>query len=241
MGFNDELERARRVYTSTDESAAIAALYSPFRPAALFTVQERDWVLAELLRRAGLMSLSGLDILDVGCGKGGELRRMTTFGADPDRLSGIDLMPGRVEAARKVLPAARIELGSAHELPFPDASFDLVSQFVVFSSIADKTLRANIAREMTRVLRPGGRIVWYDMHRVRPTPDLVPIKMAELRELFPDYAFHVRSTTLRWKLNQRVVWRSRGAALILGRVPFLCSHYMAGLEPAFRSARQRLR
>lgn len=231
MSFDDELDRARRVYQATAENPAIAALYSPFRPAALFTVQERDWVLASLLRRSGLASLSGLDILDVGCGAGGELRRMTTFGAEPARLAGIDLMTARVETARKILPEARIEVGSAHEIPFPDASFDLVSQFVVFSSVADASLRRAIAREMTRVLRPGGRIVWYDIHRVKPGPDMVPIKMAELHELFPGYTIEARSTTLRWKLNQRVIWRSRGAGMLLERIPFLCDHYMALITP----------
>jgi len=91
----------------------------------------------------------------VGCGGGVELRRLTTIGASPDRLAGIDLMPYRVEAARRILPLARIEIGSAHEMPFPDASFDIVSQFVVFSSVVDPQVRRAIAAEMLRVLRPA--------------------------------------------------------------------------------------
>jgi SAM-dependent methyltransferase len=226
----DELSRARRVFETATDDPAMAALYAPFRPATLFTVQEREWLLAGMLRRAGLNSLADLDILDVGCGAGGELRRMTVMGAEPSRLAGIDLVEGRVAAARRALPEARIEVGSAHELPFADASFDLVSQFVVFSSIVDPALRRAIAGEMARVLRPAGMVLWYDVHRARATSDFVPIGLAEMRDLFADFSIRARSTTLRWRLNQRLIWRSRSAGLVLERIPFLCDHYLAVLE-----------
>ena len=233
--FDDELTRARQVFEAKAEDPARAALYAPLRPAVLFTVQERDWKLAGMLRRAGLNSLAGLDILDVGCGSGGELRRMTVLGAEPARLAGIDLTESRVEEARRALPQSRFEVGSAHRLPFADASFDIVSQFVVFSSIVDAGLRGEIAGEMARVLRPGGRIIWYEVHRARSTPDFVPIALDEVRRLFPGFAVTARPITLRWKLNQRLIWRSRSAGLVLEGFPFLCDHYLALLERKSRT------
>jgi len=224
---DDELERARRVYEALADNPAYSSLYEPLRPANLFTTQERMWILAELLRRSGVSTLAGLDILDVGCGGGGELRRLTTLGASPDRLAGIDLMPYRVEAARRILPMARIETGSAHEMPFPDSSFDIVSQFVVFSSVVDPQVRRAIAAEMLRVLRPGGLILWWDIRKVRPTPDIVPIPMSEIRALFPGCSVRARSTTLGWKAVRIVAPRSRAAAHLLQRLPFLCSHLAA--------------
>lgn len=224
---DDELERARRVYEALADNPAYSSLYEPLRPANLFTTQERMWILAELLRRSGVSTLAGLDILDVGCGGGGELRRLTTLGASPDRLAGIDLMPYRVEAARRILPMARIETGSAHEMPFPDSSFDIVSQLVVFSSVVDPQVRRSIAAEMLRVLRPGGLILWWDIRKVRPTPDIVPIPMSEIRALFPGCSVRARSTTLGWKAVRIVAPRSRAAAHLLQRLPFLCSHLAA--------------
>jgi len=224
---DDELERARRVYEALADNPAYSSLYEPLRPANLFTTQERMWILAELLRRSGVSTLAGLDILDVGCGGGGELRRLTTLGASPDRLAGIDLMPYRVEAARRILPMARIETGSAHEMPFPDSSLDIVSQFVVFSSVVDPQVRRAIAAEMLRVLRPGGLTLWWDIRKVRPTPDIVPIPMSEIRALFPGCSVRARSTTLGWKAVRIVAPRSRAAAHLLQRLPFLCSHLAA--------------
>jgi ubiquinone/menaquinone biosynthesis C-methylase UbiE len=170
------------------------------------------------------------DILDVGCGGGGELRRLMSLGASPDHLAGIDLMAYRVEAARRILPLARIEVGSAHEMPFPDASFDIVSQFVVFSSVVDPQVRRAIAAEMLRVLRPGGLILWWDIRKVRPTSDIVPIPMPEIRAIFPGCSIKARPATLGWKAVHIVAPRSRTAALVLQRLPFLCSHWAAAIK-----------
>lgn len=226
--FDEEIERARRVYTERAGNPALAKLYGAFAQANFFTIQERDWALADLLRRSGLSSLANLDILDVGCGSGGELRRMTLLGADPTLLVGIDLMPARVEEAKKALPTARFEIGSAHQLPFSDASFDLVSQYVVFSSVAHAGLRQAIAGEMLRVLRPEGRILWYDIRKLKPTPNLVPIDLVEIKSLFPGCSIQMRPVTLGWRASHSLVPRSRTAALLLQKLPGTRSHY-AGL------------
>lgn len=228
--FDDELERARRVYDARAENPVYARIYEPLLPANLFTVREREWTLAELLRRSGVSTLAGLDILDVGCGGGGELRRLASLGAGPDRLAGIDLMPARAEAARRILPQARIETGSAHAMPFADGSFDLICQFVVFSSVVDPEMRRAIAREMLRVLKPGGRILWYDARKAKTTPDFVPIPISEIRTLFPGCSIKTKPVTLGWKATRRVVPRSRAAASLLQRLPFMCSHVAAVIE-----------
>jgi ubiquinone/menaquinone biosynthesis C-methylase UbiE len=235
--FREETERARHLYTERQEDPVLARTYAPFQPAVLFTVQERDWVLADLLRRSGLYSLADLDILDVGCGNGGELRRMTTMGATPTRLTGIDLTPVRIEAARRAMPASRFEACSAHQLPFPDNSFDLVTQYVTFSTMVNPRLREAAAREMLRVLRPEGRILWYDIRKARPSPDLTPVGLAEIRSLFPDCRIEMRSVTLGWRTCQSAVIRSRTAAQLLQKLPFARSHYAGLIRPKASTGR----
>jgi len=229
--FDEEIERARSVYTARAADHSFSRMYSPFGPSNLLTIQNREWIIADLLRRSGLWSLADLDILDVGCGSGGELRRMTTMGADPTRCVGIDLMPARIEEARRVLPAARFEVGSAHQLPFADASFDLVSQFTVFSSVVHHPMRAAIAREMIRVLRPDGRIIWYDMRSIKPAVNLVPIDLAELKSLFPGCSMTVRSATLGWWPSHFLAPKSRVAAILMEKLPPTRSHYLALIRP----------
>jgi ubiquinone/menaquinone biosynthesis C-methylase UbiE len=226
-GFQPELDRVRRAYAARDADPAIAARYDPLRSVNLFRLQEFDWIAAAMLRRSGVTSLAGLDILEVGCGSGGMLQRLVGLGAEPARLAGIDLMDDRIAVARRRFPGADFRVGSAHELPYPDASFDLVSQMTLFSSVVEPGLRSAIAAEMQRVLRRDGRILWYDVHLATPGPDFVPIPAAELERLFRGCRIVRRPATLRWWLLERIAPRSRLAAQLLERLPALCSHTIA--------------
>jgi ubiquinone/menaquinone biosynthesis C-methylase UbiE len=230
--FDEDIARARGFYTARAGDPNLAKAYGAFEPDTLYTAQSREWAIADLLRRSGLSSLADLDILDVGCGTGAEMRRMTTYGAEPARLVGIDVTPVRIEEARRALPTMRFELGSAHEMPFPDASFDLVTQFVTLCSVTHPGLRKAIADEMVRVVRPAGIILSYDICKMRPNPDLVPIDLAELRRLFPGCAITTRMLTLEWNLNRRVVPRSRIAASLLEKLPGTRNHYVALIRAA---------
>ena len=235
--FDEDIARARSFYTARAGDPDLAKAYSAFEPDALYTVQSREWATASLLRRSGIPSLANMDILDVGCGTGGEMRRMTVYGADPARLVGIDVTPIRIEEAKRALPMMRFELGSAHAMPFPDASFDLITQFVTLCSVTHPGLRTAIATEMLRVLRPTGVILSYDICKLLPNPDLVPIDLAELRRLFPGCAITTRMLTLKWNLNRRVVPRSRIAASILERLPGTRNHYLALIRPIAAGAK----
>jgi ubiquinone/menaquinone biosynthesis C-methylase UbiE len=224
--IEEELRRIRSVYISRDANVSLRGLYEPLSPAALFTVQEREWTAVNLLRRSGMPPPGELDILDVGCGSGIELLRWAVLGARPERLAGIDLMPERIAAARVLIPAADLRVGSAHELPWADASFDLITQFTAFSSIVHAGMRSAIAAEMGRVLRPDGRIFWWDM-RSAASPDLVAIDAAGIRALFPGFRVQVSSDTLSPRFVRHIVPRSRLAGLLLEQLPWLRSHYAA--------------
>jgi SAM-dependent methyltransferase len=113
-----------------------------------------------LRRRAALAAeLLGDDagtVLDVGMGAG-------VLCAELDRrgwaVSGVDLSPAMVEAARRRLPhlAERLARASIHELPFTDESFDAVVATGVVEYAVDD-LEGAIG-ELARVLRTRGRAV----------------------------------------------------------------------------------
>lgn len=94
--------------------------------------------------------------LDVGTGTGAVAVRAARAGAT---VTGVDIAPALIETARRVAGdeglAIRFDVGDAQALPYPDASFDVVSsaQGVVFAP--DHTAAA---RELGRVCRPGGRL-----------------------------------------------------------------------------------
>jgi ubiquinone/menaquinone biosynthesis C-methylase UbiE len=103
----------------------------------------------------------GGDLLEVGCGTGLLLRR---FAQVTKSARGIDLSPGMLEKARE--RGLDVRTGSATDLPFPDASFDVTCSFKVLAHVPDieKALR-----EMIRVTRPEGTVIaeFYNPYSLR--------------------------------------------------------------------------
>ena len=94
----------------------------------------------------------GTRVLDVGCGSGEFCALAVGRGAT---AAGIDAAEGMVEIARRRLPDADLRVGPMEELPWPDASFDVVSGFNSFQFAANLV---GALREAGRVARPGGLV-----------------------------------------------------------------------------------
>jgi len=110
------------------------------------------------LAELGTERIGQLDILDFGCGWGGE----TIWLARRARsVSGVDVDDKAIEQARKALASSdvrncRFEWSSDGRLPFADASFDAVLSTDTFEHVMDLELAF---REIARVLRPGGSLL----------------------------------------------------------------------------------
>ena len=128
-------------------------MWASFTPTAMFTTP----VAGQLVKFAGITS--GETVLDVGTGTGVVAITAARAGA---RVTGLDLTPELLDQARENARVAQTQHlvwteGDAEDLPYPDASFDVVvSQFGhMFAP------RPEIAvKEMRRVLKPGGRIAF---------------------------------------------------------------------------------
>ncbi len=101
-------------------------------------------------------------VLDVACGTGDLARAF--LGAKPARIVGLDFTPEMLAIARdKRSPWERADAtrtieyveGDAQSLPFPDASFDVVSIAFGIRNVADP---ARAIAQFRRVLRPAGRL-----------------------------------------------------------------------------------
>ena len=101
-----------------------------------------------------------LDALDAGCGTGFLSLELAGRG---HRVTGIDFAPAMLAEAKKKAAAQalaiRFEEADAEQLPFPDASFDLVMSRHVLWTLP---LPEAAIDEWIRVLRPGGRLVSMD-------------------------------------------------------------------------------
>ena len=225
-----EDDRVREAYARRRQSIP-ASRYARTDPFTLCAAHEREEEMAALFRAEGLTTLAGLRILDVGCGRGDSLRQLLEYGADPELLTGIDLLDESVKKARRLSPHLRVICGSASRLPFPDASFDLVLQFTLFTSILSDEAKRAIAAEMARVLAPGGRILWYDFSFNNPrNPDVRGIGKREIRALFPGLEIKTKRVTLAPPLGRVVAPFSIVLYYLLSRVRPLCTHFLCLLR-----------
>lgn len=193
---------------------------------AFCAYQERQQALVRFFRRIGLSSLKGLKILDIGCGSGGNLRRMVDFGAEPQNCFGLDLFRKSLQGGLAVNPGISLLEGTAAELPFADSQFDLAFQFTVLTSVLDGEARRRIVSEIARVLRPGGHFVWYDFAFSNPkNPNVRGIALREITDLLSGFRLDFQKTTLAPPIGRRAVQISPSLYRVLAMFPFLRSHY----------------
>jgi ubiquinone/menaquinone biosynthesis C-methylase UbiE len=127
---------------------------------------------ADAMRRAGLgllsQALRGHDqrkakVLDVACGNGRFLSQvMEAF----PRLaaSGLDLSPAYLEEARtRLAPWPQVELiaGQAEAIPAEDGAYDAATSVYLFHELPPR-VRRDVAKEIARVVKPGGAFVFVD-------------------------------------------------------------------------------
>jgi ubiquinone/menaquinone biosynthesis C-methylase UbiE len=131
-----------------------------------------------------MAELSGLKasdlVLDVGCGLGGTARYLAK--QYQCKVMGIDLTQEYIFVGNKLTELVnlgdRVELrqGSALDLPYDDASFDIVWTQHVQMNIADKN---RFYSEIIRVMKPGGRFLFHDVFRSNAKSPFFPTPWAE--------------------------------------------------------------
>lgn len=109
---------------------------------------------------------AGDSVLDIGCGTGSlaiaAKQRLGPAGA----VEGIDRSPAMIARSKKKAKRRAVEVsfgtGVAEALPFPDGRFDVTFSTLMLHHLPEP-IRPDFAREMRRVLKPGGRALVVDL------------------------------------------------------------------------------
>jgi len=122
-------------------------------PNPLLTLEER-------FLEALLPSVTGLDVVDLGCGTGRWLARLAT--RNPASLVGVDFSAEMLEQAEhKLGGAAKLLLGDCRNVPLSSTCADLIVCSFLGSYIGSL---GDLAEQVRRMLRPGGSVFFTDLH-----------------------------------------------------------------------------
>ncbi|MEI9940324.1 MAG: methyltransferase domain-containing protein [Pseudomonadota bacterium] len=177
-------------------------------------------------RLIAALALSGNEqVLDAGCGGGlaliGCAKKLTT-----GKAIGIDLWAAKdqsnnrpeatLDNAATEGVANRVEVKTADitRLPFADASFDAVISMLVIHNVPSQKARDDALRELVRVLKPGGRMVIFDLLHASRYTEVLRASGMEVQEL---------SCDLLWLLPCRS---------LVAQKPAIFSSYVTPARPA---------
>jgi demethylmenaquinone methyltransferase/2-methoxy-6-polyprenyl-1,4-benzoquinol methylase len=117
------------------------------------------WHRSQVLKRAGVKA--GTAMLDIACGTGQVTLEGQALTGETGYVIGLDASFGMLQAA-KARGGQRLSRGMAEQLPFPDATFDVVSMGYALRHARDLE---TVFAEYRRVLKPGGRLVLMEIAR----------------------------------------------------------------------------
>jgi len=169
-----------------------------------------------LIRRIGVSK--GLKVLDLGCGDGTTVIPAAKLGAD---VLGVDIASNLVAAGNKRakelgLTNCKFQEGDATNLqPLADKSFDLVVS-IFGAMFAPKPF--DVAREMVRVTRPGGRIVMGNWIPNDPTLVAQILKISSAYTPPPPQGF---VSPMTWGIEANVIERFGAAGVVADRISFI--------------------
>jgi SAM-dependent methyltransferase len=104
---------------------------------------------------------------DVGCADGSSVLLLLRLGFDPSNLYGVDIRGEQIALAQVRYPGLHLQCADASSVGFPDATFDIVQESMMFLQMTDERLEKQVA-QMIRVTKPGGYVLLSDWRLGKP-------------------------------------------------------------------------
>jgi len=157
-------------------------------------------------------------ILDLGCGAGTSTKYLKSKGYD---VIGLDISHLFMSTASQQQQAPDYVCASAESIPFADNTFDAVGANSFIEHVPDVE---KVIREMYRVIKPGGKLIFHGPNLLSPLVPLVKAVRALMgQRISPVYGDGFVSCLATSLVNTRILWEKKRAkyANIIYREPLL--------------------
>src|SRR3989344_2804324 len=104
------------------------------------------------------------NVIDMGCGSGAFTARLAKE-LPKSEIIGLDISKGCIKRAKQDYPNLKFEVGDIEKTRFPSASVDLICYSGILHHFPDFS---KVAKEASRILKPGGHIFSYDPNEYNP-------------------------------------------------------------------------
>lgn len=226
--MSNEIDNLKQVY---QQRKNIKISYDFVLPQNYYFVSSREKVFVSSLLKYFGTDFSKLKVLDLGFGSGNDIFTLIKSGFAVENISGVEVIEERFHHVKRIIPNLDIKLNNGFNIPFEDEKFDIVIQSTVFSSILNPQSRKELANEMIRVLKPNGKIFFYDMRFNNPwNKNVTKMDKAEINILFPQKNKTFNFITLNPVIARKLASKSIILCEFLEKIPLLCSHYYTIIE-----------
>lgn len=207
-------------------------LYNSLNPNVYMWRQELERVLIKDIISPNLIPVHEKTIIEIGSGNGINLIEFIRMGFLPENLTGIELLPDRVNKAKSILPSSVVLINDdATEIDISKKQYDIVYQSTVFTSILDKQYQHKLADIIWKLVKPGGGVLWYDFIYNNPkNPDVRGVPIKRIRELFPEGEIIIKRVTLAPPIARVVTRLHPSLYTILNVFPFLRTHTLCWIK-----------
>lgn len=225
-----EFDELKNIYRERDEF--LKDKYNPLNPDILMTVQEKERLIVQWIKKEKISPVSSKKLIEIGCGDGSNLLYFLKLGFKPENIVANELVEQRAKTARKLLPdSINMIIGNAIDLQLPSEEFDIVFQSTVFSSILNSESREKLADVIWKLVKPGGGILWYDFVYDNPNnPNVKKVSLKNVKEIFPAAQIKSWRLTLAPPISRLVTKVHPNFYHLFNFFPFLRTHILCWIK-----------
>lgn len=177
------------------------------------------------------INIKDKEILDIGCASGNKTEDLMNLGFQSEKIFGIDIRKNSIKNAKIKYPNSNYFYMDARNTLFPNEKFDFINVFTLFSSILDKKNQLKVSKEIIRILKPGGFIIFYDIRYKSPfNKNLIEIKKKRINSLFPEMKKKIKTITLLPPIARNMGSLTRFLYPFLSKISFIRTHYLGLIQ-----------